>query len=228
MESVDSEFLDMFKNDLCYTGNIYNFYNDGIKYKNKKGENHSRIHLHSLRKMADDLEENFNIVSNKTHRLGPPKLKNIELKLAFWVGYLNGDGCLAFCPKQKGLSIRMGSASFHILEWLRNLYLSLEIKTTRNRNPNIIPAPGAPNCKLFVISGIAALRIYELLKLVPVPTLKRKWIRPEVDAYIAEKKLKHPEYFEESVESIMRRNKIDFSKTFPSPENNSIILQNSV
>jgi hypothetical protein len=213
MESIDSAFLDMFKKDLDYTGNIYNFYNDGIKYKNKDGENHSRIHLHSLRGMADDLEKNFNIIPNKTYRLGPPILKDIELKLAYLVGYTNGDGCIAFDQK-KGVSFRFQGAGKKLIEWCRDLFLSLKIKTPRNRIPSLLDPSGSEACKLFVISGIAALRMYELLKLVPVPVLERKWIRPEIDEYIAAKKLKHPEYFAESIDSIMTRNNIDFSRKF--------------
>lgn len=213
LESKDRGLLEIFKKELNYNGEIYDWFNSGEKYKNKKGENHSRIHLHTLRQMGIDLEVNFNIVPNKTLRLGPPNLKDIELKLAYLVGFINGDGCIAFSEK-RGPTIRIGGAGIGLLKWCSELFYDLKIRTPRHRKPNVIYAPGTSNCYLFIISNVAAMRMYELLKLVPVPILERKWVRPEIDAYIAEKKLKHPEYFSESIDSILARNNINFSKTF--------------
>ena len=213
MESGDRKFLEIFKNDIGYTGPIYERFNSGIKYKNKEGENHSCLRINSIGKMADDLENNFNIVPNKTLRLGPPNLKDKELCLSYIHGFTNGDGCIAFNEK-RGLSIRFSSAGEGILEWIREFYLSLNIKTPRNREPNIIDAPGDSNSQLFIISAIGAYYFYEILKRVPVPTLERKWVRPEIDQWFKEKTEKHPEYFAESVDSVLARNNIDFSKTF--------------
>jgi len=212
MESADRKFLEILKEDIKYTGPIYERFNSGIKYINKKGENHSCLRINSIGRMADDLANNFNVVPNKTLRLGPPNLKSKELCLSYIHGFTNGDGCIAF-NERRGPSIRFGSSGDGILEWVREFYLSLNIKTPRNRTPNIIKT-SCKNAKLFIIGAVGAYYFYEILKRVPVPILERKWIRPEIDDWFKRKIEKHPKYFEESVDSVLTRNNIDFLKTF--------------
>lgn len=213
MHHEDEKFLDIFKNEIQYSGEIQRIFCTGENYKNKPGEIHSKIYICSVGEMANDLKNNFNVIPHKTHRLGPPNLLSKELCLSYIHGFTNGDGCITF-SERRGPSLRYGSAGINILEWIREFYLSLNIKTPRNRTPNVIPCPSSENSKLFIISTVGAYYFFEILKRVPVPILERKWIRPEIDEWFRKKKEKHPEYFLESIEDVMKRNGIDFSKTF--------------
>lgn len=90
LSSVDREHLIKFKNDIEFTGPVCDY--TGIDKKTNKVINSSQIFI-SGKWFADDLERNFNIIPNKTHKTAFPEIP-IEFISEFIRGYFDGDGCI--------------------------------------------------------------------------------------------------------------------------------------
>jgi hypothetical protein len=229
MKSEDEEFLFLLKKVLNYNGPVDKFFDTGQIYRSKPGEYHSRIRLNSIGRMADDLKNNFSITPNKTYRLGPPLgLGSIELKIAFLIGVINGDGCVHL-NKGGSLGIKVYGSGIGLLKWVKEVFDSLNIFAPRKKKGNnLLDTTESNACKQIGFYGVQAIYFYELVKKCPVPVLKRKWEQQKIEEFIIKLKKERPEWFPETIEQLMLRNNIDFSKTFPSPENNPIIAPISV
>ena len=197
----DLAMVELLKKEVVYNGNIPIFQRDKSSDKHPKNQGlHCMIRLNSMKQMADDLRINFGLVPNKTYHLPPPILDKLELKLAYIVGYINGDGCIH--SNERNLSIGFTSSSINILNWLKNLIDSFDLPMNRVGRSANINKMGHANCYGLVYNGIRAIYLYWLLKRVPVPILERKWNNPKIESFISEQVTKNPDWFTTKIEDI--------------------------
>lgn len=84
ISTKDINWLNTFKTNLNYTGNIFNY--------NKKFDS-SYISI-SSRQICNDLKNKFNILNNKSLIYSPPIIFDNYKKDAFIMGLIDGDGCI--------------------------------------------------------------------------------------------------------------------------------------
>lgn len=157
----DREHLEKFKEFVQSNKPIY-------KYKN--GAYSFEI---SSDKICEDLLNNFNIDVRKTFTLRFPNLK-LKPRLAFIIGYIDGDGCLYIDKKTNMLSLSIVGTENILREIEINFNRILKITTKRtlySKNGN----------KIYDIrwNNKQARLIVENLKLIIGSTsyLERKWIK---------------------------------------------------
>ena len=201
----DKEHLEKFKKDINFNGNI-NICNRYKKNNTKKLEIYKIYSTATLRitckKWDEDLKNNFNIIPNKTKIMTPPNFGSDELALAFFMGYIDGDGCICLTKEARdnkySLIIKFCSSSFNTIKWIKDLIERLFSnknfafrKTTRNISVS-------PNNKYYsyAIVGLKALIIFNYLKDFNVPKMARKWTQPKLLEFLQEQKLKYPQYFQ--------------------------------
>lgn len=194
--SQDLNMMEIFKKDIEYNGPIVNY----IKAPDKRPNIHSKIKLNGLRQMAIDIKTNFGYGPQKTYHLPPPNLNKLELKLAFLVGYLNGDGWISV--GKNNLAIGFVSSSTNILNWIKKLIDSLNLPQKVKRETALSDKKG---CHSISYGGTRAIYLYWLLKRVPVPILDRKWNNPKVESFISQQLSNHPEWFQTKIEDIERK-----------------------
>lgn len=212
----DKCHIEQFKNDIKYDGII----SEEHRYKPEpNGSKKIKLyHTATIRindkKWGEDLEKNFNIVPNKTKRLAPPNLNDDILKLSYYLGYTDGDGCICLVNRKsvntRELVFRFTSCSFNIINWLKELIDRLfpkELYARRNKTTKISTSENG-KYHSFTIIGMRALVLYNYLKDFPVPKMQRKWFRKEVLDFLEENKRLYPQYFNKELPN--------FSKYLPS------------
>lgn len=159
------------------------------------------ISLSCFDKNAKYLKLHYNLVPQKTFRLGPTNLNNIYLNWAFLIGNIDGDGTISIA---KGISggkdyyypyLHFCSASKKFIEWIKSLlddYFPAETCSRLGWKPQVGDQEGYSR---FTINGLRAAIIIDYLSQFPVPKLKRKWANPQVLDYIAIKKQQYPHLF---------------------------------
>lgn len=155
------------------------------------------IKMNSFDINASYLKKHFNIVPQKTHRLGPTNLNDNVLNLVFCIGLIDGDGTIAI-KYDKGIDrkdvyIHFCSCSKPIVEWYKDL-LDRIFPSKTSRVAQVGQETGE-NVYRLTICGLRAAIIVDYLRQFPVWKLPRKWNNPEILSKIEEYKQKHAEYF---------------------------------
>jgi len=182
----DIQHLEQFKKDTEFDGPI----------KTSLRRNtflHSRVII-SEPKWIFDLQKYYNIIPNKTLRLGPPNLNDEYLKFCYLIGYIDGDGCINFDQKRNRLTIKIISSSFHSISWCHDLIYNKfkNASLTKKTNNYRLSSYGYPSLD---VNGLRAAVIFDYLSKFDLPKLKRKWQQPLVLEYINEMKKKYSEFF---------------------------------
>lgn len=112
LSKIDKEHLKKIKTDICFNGKLYS----RNRIKNNKIYKYNSIHIHS-KQVVDDLKNNFNIISNKSLIIKPPKIKNKKLICNYIRGYFDGDGSISF---DKSFKLTFTCGSFIFLKWVKN------------------------------------------------------------------------------------------------------------
>jgi hypothetical protein len=225
----DEEFVYQLRDFLKAKTQIKDRYVENDKYKTKKGGWHTYFSL-SVSDIYWKLTEIYGDLHDKTYRGINLSLPSNDLKLAFLLGYICGDGCVSFSKEKQCLTIGVTSSAENTLYWIKDFVKSLELPAAPGFGKKILfPDVRKTKGKAGKISfnGIRAAYLYKLLKLVPVSIMKRKFENPEIEEFV-EGLFKRSSFCNQTIDEICFRNKIDFSKTFPLPENNSIIPPISV
>lgn len=170
LSSKDLNHLEKLKETLKFTGPIKSY--SRKNYKKETYKNVSTLAIHSIKKWEKDLENNFNIIPNKTLRLAPPNLNDDYLKFCYLIGYLDGDGWITI-KKDGRITIGFVSSSSNILIWIYNLISSKfpqvsKISTIDNRY------------HYFTFSNNSTIKIINYLRPFLVPKLDRKWNNPKL------------------------------------------------
>ncbi len=179
---IDKERLESLKEVTQFDGKIFEC--------KKRKNNTVRITINS-NKWAKDLSENFNIIPNKTKRLKPPILHG-DLKLAWLIGYIDGDGCIHLNKYNKQLSISFVSSSEEIIKFVSELFDEYWPTGLRRK---LNPYYKKEKYSIYRISGIRAAIAINKLSKIDVPKLYRKWKNPEVLERIDWYKQNYPSFF---------------------------------
>lgn len=196
VEKTDECLIDTYVKQLNFTGN-----KNYCLRTHKTGNQSTQVSVTftGFCENAEYLNKHFNLVPNKTYRLGPTNLQNENFNLAYLIGYCDGDGTIAMTSKNRTSElssyIYFISCSKNLLDWIKCM-LDTKFSPEINRNqPPKVHQKGQHNAWVYCISGIRAAVIINYLRKFPVPKLARKWENPEVLAYIEEKKKLRPELF---------------------------------
>lgn len=194
LEINDIDHLHTFKRDVGFTGNVQSSFRKGVMDRTKRVIINSNF-------WGQDLGSNFGVIPNKTARMLPPILCNDLLKIAFLIGYIDGDGCICITHRnsvnKSEVSVSIVSCSPELLRFLQELLLKYfgSFKLKRKKQ-NMNNCPGSNKAKLVVFAGMQALMIIDFLKDFPVPKLSRKWHNPKVLEFLQQKKTQYPSFFE--------------------------------
>jgi len=112
-----------------------------------------------------DLRNNFNVIDNKTFiNIHPQKIENIDNKLAFIIGLLDGDGSIY---KHNNFLKMTFLGTFDMLSWVKKTLEEIvgELKPKINKNNNIYS---------FTISNKPILKIIEIINEKKIYHLNRK------------------------------------------------------
>ncbi len=154
--------------------------------------------VHVSDQYANDMATNFGLIPNKTHRLNPPNLLSFDLKFAYLLGLLDGDGCV-HVSKQNTLSVSYVSSSLTAVEWLKQMMDTMNFPS-RQRN-TLVPAIrllSHAKAHALVYNGGRAVCLVQLAQEFAarynLPVLARKWSSPKVVQYIADFYARFPSF----------------------------------
>jgi hypothetical protein len=157
----DKKHLEIFKNDIKFSGPIT------IDKKNI-----CRLRIFS-QKICDDLYKNFNISQRKTNTLEPPINLTDEQIIAFFAGFVDGDGCICLVRGMPTLSL-IGTKE--ILEWIKkelrrilNLEGSLGIYKTQNFKTKV----WYYDLNIYTYKDL--IKIYNRIEKLNIFIMNRKW-----------------------------------------------------
>lgn len=174
----DSLFLEEFKKNTMFDGNIANVYNHNPKLGNNS--NLKRICVGS-KQWANDLLINFNIFPDKTKRLTePPKIKNnYELSLAFLAGAYCGDGTIHVDKDGETIKFCMHSCSFQFLVFIKEFFdKHFHWESYSQKEHTIKESNSVSGFYYYSIFGQRAADIIKCMRKLQLPYLKRKLDHP--------------------------------------------------
>jgi hypothetical protein len=195
LQKRDKHVIEDFVKFCGYTGKVFD--------AKGKDRNASYVKIHCGSKWPKVLKEKFSIAPAKTFNLKPPKIKDPYLIKCFLMGYVDGDGHIAYKVKDdkwKTVSIVIKGASKEIMVWifdeLQNMseHVNHQNRERKKLYERLYEKSGniTYNCQ---IAGFQAAYIIDEFRKLPLPYLKRKWNKPEVLQFIKESKDKHPTKF---------------------------------
>lgn len=192
LSAKDTKQLERLKQDCRYTGKLHPYFN-GVS-------DCCLFVVHACKQWIIDLDKNFGVVLGKSRRV-EPKLNSHQLKYAFLIGFIDGDGSLSLAEKQTEassdcLTISISSCSKPVIEWANNL-IQETVPVIFNQKSKIGNSVGRVGVGTYTcqVGGIRALLLYSFLKDFDVPKLARKWQQAPILALLEEKKQKYPELF---------------------------------
>lgn len=202
VEQTDESLIDCYVRELQFSGN------KGYNQRTHKTGNktiHVVASFTGFNKNAEYLKKYFNLVPNKTYRLGPTNLSNENFNFAYLIGYCDGDGTISMTTgsnrTQRAPYLYFISCSESLLVWIEELLnRKFPPEINRNQAPRV-HRKSKTNSWVYSISGLRATVIINYLRKFPVPKLARKWENPEVLAFIEDKKKLYPELFIEPDQS---------------------------
>jgi hypothetical protein len=166
LHEKDISTLENFKKFLKFDGNIL-FYRKIYPY----------ISITGAKKLTSVLEKKFNIVENKSLIYNPPNINNLNLALAFIIGYIDGDGCIYKSKTNNFYQLHILGTQ-KMLEFICNIFKIID--PSFNLNPRQSCSPNKL-VKALALSGNFKSDKYkyknilkELLK-INVPRMERKW-----------------------------------------------------
>jgi hypothetical protein len=188
-------------------------YNARTKYCSNKSPHSDKIckmahiSVSCFDRNAEYLEQHFNIIQGKTHRLVKPNLNDINLILSYIIGFIDGDGTVSIAKSRKYNTLYIGACSISkpILEWIKSVFDAKflpSVSLCKYKRIAGISMQKKDNVYKYYISGLRAAVIINYLSQFPVPKLARKWQNPQVWARINDYKEKYPELFDDSPSQI--------------------------
>lgn len=159
----DSLWINTLANDVDYSSTV-KYYDD------HRGSKQAKITFCGAKKWVKDLEQNFNVGSLKTFSLQPPSLQG-DLALAYIVGLIDGDGCIALCPKNQNQLRLSIVGTYDVLFWVKCIFDELA-PSTRKKGVNVNQHKSIYSIGL---SGKRARIVLDILAKLKTRHLPRKW-----------------------------------------------------
>jgi len=186
----DKNHLQAFSDSVDFTGKLNHAMRKSPSSENILESVHLRIN--SAAQWLTDLDKNFNIIPNKTLRIGPPNLWRDEFLFSFLCGYLDGDGCISKINDGR-VAIVFTSSSLKMLGWIQD-FIDKRFPYQVGKQ-TFLPTQSSEKCWRLGFSGYKSAMIFNYMKNIPVPKLSRKWDNPEVIKAVEIYKNKKPELF---------------------------------
>lgn len=172
---IDAEHLANFARCIDYNGPITTHTGGGFKPPSPC----VTLNICGASRWLRDLEKNFSIGSRKTFTATPPVGLSESCRMAFIVGYLDGDGSIYLASHtHKNTTYRRIGMSFRgtreMLGWIQACFDRLVppgTKTASVSDDGVFPR--------YIIVGSRAEALLRELHKVDVPRLERKWSRWE-------------------------------------------------
>ena len=173
LQEKDKHHLEQLKSDLQYTG--------VIRYCANSGYPCSELKI-CCRSLLEGLKTNFLLHSQKNKYLEPPPLTG-ELAKAYIAGYLDGDGCFSLRSDGNYRTLKISVVGTEpLLMWIKSHFDSWTASAEITNKPRIaIPRKLKHTITpifSYSISGARAIQIWEALRHLDVPYLRRKWDKP--------------------------------------------------
>lgn len=135
------------------------------------------LHIYSVKTAVKHLEENYNITPNKTLTLKPPNITDLRAKIAYTVGYIDGDGSIyTSSGVVKGKRYYYNKLSIYgqlpILQWMQNEVFGILNPQTKNIKIRKNAESGLYSLTLSESSLTSYLHEVDKLNL---PKMERKW-----------------------------------------------------
>ena len=121
----------------------------------------------SSKQLKCDLENNFNIIPNKTFIYEPPRFEDNLFRDAFIVGYIDGDGCINLNKNSHFLQLSI-LGTHKLVSWIQTRF-----KEIINESCGCISKDRNVYC--FTTNKRKAFIILNHLNNISVPKLIRKW-----------------------------------------------------
>jgi hypothetical protein len=198
-QSCDKKkYLDRFKDYVDYTGPLLG------PYKTKGRDTYS--FTVTCCQWVNDLYDNFKITKKKSLTLKAPNIDNIDMRLSFIAGLIDGDGSVGVYKngKKKKLSpIITWSGTKDILEWVKDNIDALVPRMRKARKTACVNKIGSTNCFSFRLGGPRTMRFYNKIRNIDIPKMELKWDR--LEAVFAKNGI---EYYEKDGQNDRARNKL--------------------
>jgi hypothetical protein len=193
LQEQDLSVIEKFKKYLGFSGKICET-NYKYEYKGLTSIKKSFGIVFTSKKIAFDLEKNFNITPKKSLTLEPPELTKKQFIDAFIIGYIDGDGSIILnkSKKQKAINLSM-LGTLKIVTWIQNRFreiLGEEINCIYKKKKQ-----HEKNTFVLTLSDIRARKIFSHFYSIPVPKLERKWSEEKMNHCINYKKYRNKEKY---------------------------------
>jgi hypothetical protein len=135
------------------------------------------LNIYSVKTAVKHLEENYNITPNKTLTLKPPNITDLRAKIAYTVGYIDGDGSIyTSSGVVKGKRYYYNKLSIYgqlpIIQWMQNEVFGILNPQTKNIKIRQNTESGLYSLTLSESSLTSYLHEVDRLNL---PKMERKW-----------------------------------------------------
>lgn len=173
----DKNHVIQFAKDLGYNGPIV-LRKKTLPHNLEKIFTSFGVQLCGATKLIDNLWTNYNIGPKKSLTLKPPiQIVNNDIKFAFLIGYIDGDGTISLDKKNRISLDIIGTKE--LVTWAKDICDYISPCADLKYNPKV--RKEKKNSKIFIygISGLRALKILNVLNKVNVPKLQRKWNKLE-------------------------------------------------
>lgn len=163
LNKKDAIHLEQFRCDINSTGLV-----KITEYKWKV----AKLRIGCASQLFLDLGQNFNITPRKTHTLLPPSLVDFNHKLAYIIGYIDGDGSImkTKCGRNYDWISIVGTRN--LLLWISSVFNELE--PSKSGKTNVYKGK---SMWMYSLQGPRATKILDRLRQIPTPKLERKWKR---------------------------------------------------
>lgn len=179
LKEGDKNYLEGIRNFLKVKNELY-FVKRGesiIQGRKVNVQNQYALNIYSVKTAVKHLEENFNIVPKKTLTLQPPNTTDLRAKIAYTVGYIDGDGSIyTSSGVVKGKRYYYNKLSIYgqkpILEWMQKEVFGVLNPQTKNIKIRQNKKTGLHSLTLSESSLTTYLNEVDKLGL---PKMERKW-----------------------------------------------------
>lgn len=168
LSSKDKDHLERFKNDIGSTAPI----KDIVVKPSRLVKTESkavRLDIHACKQIIKALQSNFSIVPKKTNILESPKLDSSEDILSYFVGYIDGDGCI-YRYKNNAITCSITGGK-GILDYFKSI---IDFKYPV-KNPALVRKATKGNYYDYQFTGSRLLSFYNDIKSFDLPKMYRKW-----------------------------------------------------
>ena len=134
----------------------------------------------SSKKICEDLQHNFNITPQKSLTYQPPSFQKNELKDAFIIGMIDGDGTIGFSKGRNRTRLYISMVgTYETISFIKKRFEEILGHQTSNPHHKSLYCG---NTYTIRISDKSARTIFEHFYKIEVPKLERKW-KPEIHEY---------------------------------------------